>query len=88
MVTALYFTGIVCFTPRAGLGTAVTEVLYLDTPLEAEPHPRTAHLPLKHTVPAEIRDWLFQTFYRSHFALPNPPHMHFSLPVTHKQRTG
>lgn len=24
MVTALDFTGIVCFTPRAGLGTAVT----------------------------------------------------------------
>lgn len=55
------------------------EVLHLDTPCEAEQHPRTAHLPPKHTIPAEIWDLLLQTCYRSHFIFPNLPHVHFSL---------
>lgn len=30
----------------------------------------------------EIRDLLFQTFYKSHFVFPNLPHVHFSLQIT------
>lgn len=85
MVTALYFPGAVCFTPRAGLGTAVTALgthprfcTWIHTLWQ---HPRTAHVPLKHTISAEIRDLLFQTFYRSHFVFPNLPHVHVSLQI-------
>lgn len=84
--------GMVCFTPRAGLGTAwqlwelTPEVLHLDAPHESGQHPRTAHLPLKHTIPAEIWDLLLQTCYRSHFVVPNLPHMCFSLQTRNRMK--